>query len=133
MLPHGRRFAHVALREEFAHSRGEACPMTKDASFNVEVPEEIVERVRGLCVALPEVTVRGDGSRSSARSTAWVFDIRRRPFCVLVARVYSPGKAVPLLVLRADPEERRALLAIGRPFFPTRLGRDRIAVALLRR
>jgi hypothetical protein len=106
--------------------------MAKDASFNVEVPEEIVERVRGLCLALPEVTVRVDESRSSARSTAWVFDIRRRAFCVLVAREYAPGKSVPLLVLHADPEERRALLAIGRPFFPTRLGRDRIAVALLR-
>jgi hypothetical protein len=108
--------------------------MAKDASFNAEVPEEIVERVRGLCLALPEVTVRVDESRSSARSTAWVFDIRRRPFCVLVARVYSPGKAVPLLVLRANPEERRALLAIGRPFFPTptRFGPDRIAVAFIR-
>ena len=106
--------------------------MAKDVSFNVEVPEEIVERVRGLCLALPEVTVRVDESRSSARSTAWVFDIRRRPFCVLVAREYAPGKAVPLLVLRANPEERRALLAIGHPFFPTRLGPDRIAVALIR-
>ena len=106
--------------------------MAKDVSFNVEVPEEIVERVMGLCLALPEVTVRVDESRSSARSTAWVFDIRRRPFCVLVARVYAPGKSVPLLVLRANPEERRALLAIGRPFFPTRFGPDRIAVALIR-
>ena len=53
--------------------------MAKDASFEAEVPEEIVERVRGLCLALPEVTVRVDESRSSARSTAWVFDIRRRP------------------------------------------------------
>ena len=83
--------------------------MAKDASFNVQVPEEIVERVRGLCLALPEVTARVDESRSSARSTAWVFDIRRRPFCVLVGRVYSPGKSVPLLVLRANPEERRGV------------------------
>ena len=82
--------------------------------------------------ALPEVTVRVDESRSSARSAAWVFDVRRRPFCGLVAREYAPGKAVPLLVVRANPEERRALLAIGRPFFPTRTGHDRIAVALTR-
>ena len=106
--------------------------MAKDASFSVVVPEEIVERVRGLCLALPEVTVRVDESRSSARSAAWVFDVRRRPFCGLVAREYAPGKAVPLLVVRADPEERRALLAIGRPFFPTRTGHDRLAVALTR-
>ena len=43
---------------------------------------------------------------------------------------YLPGKSVPLLVVRANPEERRALLAIGRPYFPTRTGHDRIAVAL---
>ena len=106
--------------------------MAEDASSSVVVPEEIVERVRGLCLALPEVTLRIDESRSSARSAAWVFDVRRRPFCGLVAREYAPGKSVPLLVLRANPEERRALLAIGRPFFPTRTGHDRIAVALTR-
>jgi len=104
--------------------------MAEDASWTVEVPEEIVERVRGLCLALPEVTVRIDESRSRVRSAAWVFDIRRRPFCGLVAREYAPGKSVPLLVVRANPEERRALLAIGRPYFPTRTGHDRIAVAL---
>jgi hypothetical protein len=106
--------------------------VAKDASFSVAVPEEIVERVRGLCLALPEVTARVDETRSSARSAAWVFDVRRRPFCGLVAREYAPGKSVPLLVVRAHPEERRALLAIGRPFFPTRTGHDRIAVALTR-
>ena len=104
--------------------------MAEDAGFKVEVPEAIVERVRGLCLALPEVTVRVDESRSRARSAAWVFDVRGRPFCGLVAREYAPGKSVPLLVVRVDPEERRALLAIGRPFFPTRTGHDRVAVAL---
>jgi hypothetical protein len=39
----------------------------------VEVPEDIVERVRTLCLALPEVTVRIDGWAQS-------FDIRRRSF-----------------------------------------------------
>ena len=32
--------------------------MTENASVNVEVPEDVVERIRALCVALPEVTVR---------------------------------------------------------------------------
>ena len=51
----------------------------------IEVPEDIVERVRTLCLALPEVTVRVDGSRTRTRSTAHSFDIRRRSFCLLVA------------------------------------------------
>jgi hypothetical protein len=97
----------------------------------VEVPEDIVERVRALCLALPEVTVRVDHSLTRTRSTAQSFDIRRRSFCLLVATEGRIGKSVPLLVLRADPDEREALLSIGRPFFaPRRARSDRIGVLL---
>ena len=89
----------------------------------LEVPADIVERIRSLCLALPEVTVRVDGWAQS-------FDIRRRSFCLLVAREGSAGQPVPLLVLRADPDERDALLSIGHPFFASRAGRDRIGVRL---
>jgi YjbR len=95
-----------------------------------EVPQDIIERVRALCLALPEVTVRVDYSLTETRSTAWSFDIRRRSFCLLVATQDPAGQAVPLLVLRADPAERDALLAVGHPFFPTRAGRGRIGVLL---
>jgi hypothetical protein len=100
------------------------------ASAPVEVPEDIFERVRTLCLALPEVTVRVDESRTRARSTAHSFDIRQRSFCLLVAWEDPTGKPVPLLVLRADPYERDALLSIGKPFFATRTGRNRIGVWL---
>jgi len=96
----------------------------------VEVPKDILERVRALCLALPEVTVRVDYSRTTARSTAQSFDIRRRSFCLLVAVQGRTGKAAPLLVLRVDPDDREALLSIGHPFFATRAGRDRIGVWL---
>jgi YjbR len=66
-----------------------------------------------------------------SRSTAQSFDIRRRSFCLLVAVESPTGRSVPLLVLRADPDEREALLSIGRPFFaPRRTNRDRIGVWL---
>jgi hypothetical protein len=96
----------------------------------VELPEEIVGRVRALCPALPEVTVRVDYSLTRARSTAHSFDIRRRSFCLLVAREDPAGKSVPLLVLRADPDDREALLSVGHPFFAPRVGRDRVGVLL---
>jgi hypothetical protein len=96
----------------------------------VEVPADIAERIRTLCLALPEVTVRIDYSQVRQRSTAWSYDIRRRSFCLLVAREDPAGQAVPLLVLRASPEEREALLSTGHPFFPPRAGRNRIAVLL---
>ena len=89
-----------------------------------------MERVRALCLALPEVTVRVDYSLTRARSTAQSFDIRRRSFCLLVAVEDSAGQAAPLLVLRVDPDEREVLLSTGRPFFASRAGRDRIGVLL---
>jgi hypothetical protein len=100
------------------------------ANSPIEVPKDIFERVRTLCLALPEVTVRVDASLARARSTAHSFEIRRRSFCLLVARESPTGKPVPLLVLRADPDERDALLSIGHPFFASRAGRDRIGVLL---
>jgi hypothetical protein len=100
-------------------------------SAPVEVPGDMVERVRALCLALPEATVRVDESRTPARSTAWSFEIRRRSFCLLVARAGSAGQAVPLLVLRAGPTDREALLSIGHPFFAPRAGgHDRVVVLL---
>ena len=99
-------------------------------SAPVEVPDDIIERIRTLCLALPEVTVRVDGSPTRASSAALSFDIRRRSFGLLVAWEDSTGKAVPLLVLRADPDEREALLPTGHPFFASRAGRDRIVVVL---
>ena len=99
-------------------------------STPVEVPEDIVERIRTLCLALPEVTVRADSSLTAARSTAHSFDIRRRSFCLLVALEDSTGNPVPLRVLRVGPDEREALLSIGHPFVASRAGRDRIVVVL---
>jgi hypothetical protein len=96
----------------------------------VEVPGDISGRVRAICLALPEVTVRTDESRVTTRSTAQSFDIRGRSFCLLVARADRTGEPAPLLVLRADPDERDALLSIGRPFFAPRAGRGRIGVFL---
>jgi hypothetical protein len=103
---------------------------TGNLTSGIEVPQYIVERVRTLCLALPEVTVRVDYSRIDARSTAYAFDIRRRPFCLLVAVANPAGEPVPLLVLRAGREERAALLSAGHPFFAPRAGRDRVGVLL---
>jgi predicted DNA-binding protein (MmcQ/YjbR family) len=96
----------------------------------VELPEDITERIRAMCLALPEVTARVDDSLTRDRSPAYSFDIRRRSFCLLVAREGSTGKPVPLIVLRAEPGEVKALLSTGPPFFPSRAGHDRIVVVI---
>jgi len=104
--------------------------MIARVSAPVEVPGDIAERIRALCLALPEVTVRVDDPRTTTRSAAQSFDIRRRSFCLLVAREDPAGRPVPLIVVRARPDERAALLSAGHPFFASRAGRDRIAVVL---
>jgi hypothetical protein len=45
-----------------------------------------------------------------------------------VAVADPTGQPSPPLVLRADPDEREALLSVGRPFFAPRGARDRIGV-----
>jgi hypothetical protein len=69
-----------------------------------------------------ESLVRKENDRvsSAARRAAWAS-----------APVEVPsGKPVSLLVLSADPDDREAYLSIGRPFFASRGGRDRIGVLL---
>lgn len=97
----------------------------------VEIPEDTYRRVSDLCMALPEVTKRVDGSLVRTRSTAHSFDIRRRSFCLLVAREGPGGAPLPLIVLRAHPDEREALLSIGHPYFAPRARFDRIGVYLV--
>src|ERR1700727_116962 len=76
----------------------------------VQIPEDIEARVRTLCLALPEVTVRVDESRIEPRSTAYSFDIRRRSFCLLVATKGPTGKPFPRLGLRAQPHDREGFV-----------------------
>jgi YjbR len=96
----------------------------------LDVPPHIEMQVRTICLALPEVTVRVDESRTGRRSTAHSFDIRRRSFCLLVAKEGPTGEPVPLLVLRADEDECNALLSFGDPYFAPRAGSGRIGVLL---
>ena len=100
------------------------------APGTVEIPAPTLRRVSRICLGLPEVSVRVDPSLHPARSTAHSFDVRRRSFCLLVAWLGRAGDPVPLLLLRADPQERRALLSGGGPYFAGRGGPDRIGVRL---
>jgi len=96
----------------------------------VAIPRAAFERVSALCLALPEVTVRLDPSRVDWRSTAHSFDIRRRSFCLLIATADTSGTVVPRIVLRVHRDDRNALVSIAYPCFPSRAGRDRVAVLL---
>lgn len=96
----------------------------------IELPAQIEQTIRKLCLALPEVTERVDQPLVRERSTAYSFDIRRRSFCLLVATAGPGGTPIPLLVLRSRSHERQALLSTGRPYFAPRAGPGRIGVML---
>lgn len=88
-----------------------------------ELPDALFERVRQLCLALPETTLRTD-------RWAHAFQIRRHVFANLLAVPDPAGRIVPILVVRADPEERKAVLASGHPFFRPGSGGNRLGVIL---
>jgi hypothetical protein len=124
------RHVPVGWGSPSGHTGGVRRPDQAEGHGPVEIPDDVEARVRTLCLGLPEVTVRTDASRVRVRSTAHAFDIRRRPFCLLVAIADRAGKSVPLLVLRAHPDDREMYLSTGHPFFAPRGRSDRIGLWL---
>jgi hypothetical protein len=75
-----------------------------------DIPEPIVERVRAICMALPETTERID-------KWAFAYEIRKKPIAFLAAPADADGNPVTVIALKADPDERRALVETGHPYF----------------
>ena len=75
-----------------------------------DVEPAIVERFSALCLALPETTVRAD-------RWAHAFHVRKRVVAYLLAIEDEAGNVSTLASLRADPDERRALVEGGHPYF----------------
>ena len=88
-----------------------------------DLPRDILDEVRRVCIDLPE-------AQESETSTGSTFTIRRRVFCHAFAVEDPAGREISMMVCRADPEERHALLATGHPFFAPRSGIDRIGIVL---
>lgn len=88
-----------------------------------DVAPAILERVRAICLALPETTMRSD-------RWAHGFQIRRRVFAYLLAIDDGTGKVSTLVSLRADPDERHALVSMGHPYFATNNRRDGLGLVV---
>jgi hypothetical protein len=88
-----------------------------------EVAEEIIERVRNCCRALPEFDEDSD-------RFAYTFKVRRRIFVYLFAIQDPHGRVPTMLVCRAHPDERAALVAGGHPYFAPRSGQDRLGIVI---
>ena len=81
-------------------------------------PDEVVARVRPLCLALPE----------SHEQKAWVgarWRIRTRTFAHVLE-----ADGVPVLTFRSDGEELEVLRHTGHPFFHLGWGRNAVGMVL---
>jgi hypothetical protein len=109
-----------ARADNIAQASGESFSITPD----------LFEQMAVICERLPEVMVRVHRSAVASRSTAYSFDVRRKSFALLLAVRRGAGVPIPQLIVRVDPSDRDSLVAVGRPFFPSRLGHDRIRIRL---
>src|SRR5262245_53967287 len=98
-------------------------PSKSDAVEVPEVADDVFARVRAICEALPEAEVDSD-------RWAHKFTVSRRVFAYLFAIDNPQGDQVTMLVGRADPQERAALLGAGHPYFAPNSGTDRVGIVL---
>ena len=82
-----------------------------------DVPADVVERLRVICAALPEI---------HEQRTVWAHDFLIRRSSVVGA---SSVDGTVLCSVRADPDEIDALVASGHPYFRTGQG-NRLGVVL---
>ena len=88
-----------------------------------DVPDHVLAEARSIARRLPET--------SEVRTTVGVeIKIRRSTFAYVFAIDDPDRGVVPMIVVRADPAEREALLAGGHPYFATGSGRDRLGIVI---
>ena len=88
-----------------------------------EVADDVFARVSAICEVLAEVAVDSD-------RWAHKFTVSRRVFAYLLAIDNPQGDQITMLVCRAEPHERAALLEGGHPYFAPNSGTDRIGIVL---
>ena len=117
--------AHHRIRPARASARLArfAAMPPKDDPFP-ELPKSLVRKVERAFAHLPQVAIH------ETNGTWLDVKVRKRSMAVLLAARNPAGVVDHLLIVRADPEERRALLAIGHPYFATRSGHDRVGIVL---
>jgi YjbR len=99
-----------------------ASSLALDASEYAEADPAVVERVRALCLGLPETT----------ENPAWAgvqWRIRKRTFAHVLA-VDFPDGPVTVLTFRSSGMELTALRNAGAPFFATAWGADQVGLVL---
>jgi predicted DNA-binding protein (MmcQ/YjbR family) len=89
----------------------------------LDVSEDVLDKVRPLCAALPQ-------TRERAVTSGVSFYIRQKTFAFVMAVEDDEGRCSDLMTFRADPMERQALVEQGHPFFAIGPGSHNIGVVL---
>ena len=86
-----------------------------------KLAQQSIDRVRAVCSPLPKAVESGGVASGVGRLSGTgvtTFAVSRRIFArVFVLDTPTGGEQV-ILWIRADPDERQALLACGHPYFP---------------
>jgi len=94
---------------------------------SADVPEEILARVRSVCLALPEAHEEqawvGTRWRVRAHTFAHVLTVESGRPPAYARAAGTEGPAV-VLTFRGDPAELDALAGVGAPYFRVRWGRE---------
>ena len=97
--------------------------MARSTPEYVDVDDEVLERLRERCLALPD----------AYEEQAWAgrrFVVRKRNFAHVFAMCDDRGAVTTLLAIRSPDEERDALVATGHPFFLLGWGRNAVGMVL---
>jgi hypothetical protein len=87
-----------------------------------EVPDPILDPLRGICLGLPEV-------QEFPMSAGFRWLVRKRPFAY-VHPVDGPNGEVVIMIFRSEPPELAALHNSGHPFFKPGWGKDTVGMVL---
>jgi hypothetical protein len=88
-----------------------------------DVPADVLEHLRGPCLALPE----------ASEEQAWTgrrFVVRKKNFAHVFAIHDPKGDLKTILAFRSPDDERGVLLASGHPFFLLGWGRNAVGMVL---
>lgn len=97
--------------------------MTRQRPDYVDVDGEVLQRLRGSCLVLPDAW----------EEQAWVgrrFLVRKRNFAHVFAMCDERGTVTTILAFRSPDDEREVLVASGHPFFVLGWGRNAVGMVL---
>ncbi len=91
--------------------------------YTDDVPEDVEERLREICLRLPDVT-----EERAWVGTRWV--VRKKNFAHVLGIGLDGADPVPVLSFRSEGEELEILRLAGPPFLELGWGRDAMGLVL---